>query len=45
MILALQLFLALVLIAAVVWAGDLLAREMRDALGEPPLRDRDRPEP
>ena len=41
MILALQLILALLLIAAVVWVGDVLAREMHGALGEPPLRDRE----
>jgi hypothetical protein len=41
MILALQLILALLLVAAVVWIGDLMAREMQGALGEPPLRDRD----
>jgi hypothetical protein len=43
-ILALQLFLALLLIAVVIWVGDALAREMRGALGEPPLRERERPE-
>ena len=41
MILALQLVLAILLIAAVIWVGDILAREMRGALGEPPLRDRE----
>ena len=41
MILALQLIAALLLISAVVWIGDILAREMQGALGEPPLRDRD----
>ena len=45
MILALQLILALFLVAAVVWIGDLMSREMQGALGEPSLRDRDRRDP
>ena len=42
MISALQLVLGILLVGGVVWVGDTLAREMDAALGEKPLRVRDR---
>lgn len=41
MIIALQLVLGIGLLGGVVWAGDMLAGGIEDALGEKPLRDRD----
>jgi hypothetical protein len=37
----LQLVLAILLLGAVVWVGDAIARGIEGALGEKPLRDRD----
>ena len=38
---ALMLSLAILLLGAVIWAGDAIAGGIESALGEPPLRDRD----
>ena len=41
MITGLQLVLAILLLGAVVWIGDVVAGGIEGALGEKPLRDRD----
>ena len=41
MIIGLQLVLAIVLLGAVIWAGDAVAGGIESALGEKPMRDRD----
>lgn len=41
MITALQLVLAIGLLAALIWVGDALAGGIEGALGEKPMRDRD----
>ena len=38
---ALQLALAIILLGAVIWIGDAIARGIDSALGEKKLRDRD----
>ena len=38
---ALQLALAIVLLGAVVWIGDMVASGIEGALGEKPMRDRE----
>jgi len=40
-IIGLQLVLAIVLLGAVIWAGDAVAGGIESALGEKPMRDRD----
>ena len=41
MITALQLVLAIGLLAALIWVGDALAGGIEGALGDKPMRDRD----
>ena len=41
MINALQLALAIILLGAVIWVGDAIARGIDSALGEKKMRDRD----
>lgn len=41
MISALQFALAIILVGAVIWAGDAIAGGIEGALGEKPMRDRD----
>ncbi|HVI06382.1 MAG TPA: hypothetical protein VM711_09865 [Sphingomicrobium sp.] len=41
MINALQLALAVILLGAVIWLGDAVARGIESALGEKKMRDRD----
>ena len=41
MITGLQLVLAILLLGAVIWIGDAVARGIESALGEKPMRDRD----
>ena len=41
MINALQLALAIILLGAVIWLGDAIARGIDSALGEKKMRDRD----
>lgn len=41
MISALQLVLAVLVLGALVWVGDMVASGIDGALGEKPLRDRD----
>jgi hypothetical protein len=36
-----MLSFAILLLGAVIWAGDAIAGGIESALGEPPLRDRD----
>jgi hypothetical protein len=38
---ALQLVLAIILLGAVIWIGDLIAGGIEGALGEKPMRDRE----
>lgn len=38
---ALQLVLAIILLGAVVWLGDMVAGGIEGALGEKPMRDRE----
>jgi hypothetical protein len=40
-IIGLQLVLAIILLGAVIWAGDAIAGGIESALGEKPMRDRD----
>lgn len=41
MITAVQLVLAILVLGAVIWVGDLVSREVDGALGEKKIRDRD----
>ena len=41
MISGLQLVLAILLLGAVIWIGDMVSGGIDDALGEKPMRDRD----
>lgn len=41
MIIGMQLALAVLLLGAVVWVGDVVAGGIEGALGEKPMRDRD----
>lgn len=41
MIVGMQLALAVLLLGAVVWVGDVVAGGIEGALGEKPMRDRD----
>ncbi len=42
MITGIQLALAILLLGVIVWVGDAVARGIEAALGDKPLRDRDR---